>query len=220
LRIDSHVLYCKRHPPEHLASILARNRFDGAILFGDEPVDLPHILGVVVPVERLETHRMHPKLCGVSMQLSAAADFSTLGGLPVDVAMSPDQFPLLDRLAAQHPARRFVIDHLARPAYTAGIDDAWRRGMESAAGHPNVYCKISGVPIGAAARPFVQHALAVFGPSRLMFGSEWPAYLPDSTWKEALAAFTQAIGAQSMDVREQLLGLTVERFFNLCPEGM
>jgi L-fuconolactonase len=88
---------------------------------------------------------------------------------------------------------------------------------------PNVFCKISGLlteveqlPWRAAPiRPFVQHALAVFGPERLMFGSEWPVRLPDVTWKESLAAFTQSIGAQSLEVREQLLGGTAREFYGL-----
>ena len=67
----------------------------------------------------------------------------------------------------------------------------------------------------APIRPFVQHALAVFGPRRLMFGSEWPVRLPDVTWKESLAAFTQSIGAHSMEEREQLLGGTAAEFYRL-----
>jgi len=65
-------------------------------------------------------------------------------------------------------------------------------------------------------RPFVQHALAVFGPERLMFGSEWPLRLPDVTWKESLAAFTQSIGARSLEVREQLLMLSDRAPFAEC----
>jgi predicted TIM-barrel fold metal-dependent hydrolase len=48
-----------------------------------------------------------------------------------------------------------------------------------------------------------------------MFGSDWPAGLPDTAWKASLAAFTQAIGAQTIDVREELLGGTAERFYGL-----
>jgi L-fucono-1,5-lactonase len=95
--------------------------------------------------------------------------------------------------------------------------------MEAAAQMPRVFCKLSGLltevdklPWSAAPiRPFVQHALSVFGPQRLMFGSEWPVRLPDITWKESLAAFTQSIGANSLDVREQLLGGTACEFYGL-----
>jgi L-fuconolactonase len=67
----------------------------------------------------------------------------------------------------------------------------------------------------APIRPFVEHALAAFGPERLMFGSEWPARLPEVTWKESLAVFTQCIGAQSIEVRERLLGDTARVFYGL-----
>ena len=61
----------------------------------------------------------------------------------------------------------------------------------------------------------VRRALALFGPSRLMFGSDWPSSLPDHTWKESFAAFTQALGAQPIEVREELLGGTAARFYAL-----
>ena len=63
--------------------------------------------------------------------------------------------------------------------------------------------------------PYVRHALNCFGPGRLMFGSDWPACLPVSTWKETLAAFTQAIGAQSVEAREEMLGGVACRFYGI-----
>jgi L-fuconolactonase len=95
--------------------------------------------------------------------------------------------------------------------------------MAAAARLPNVFCKISGLLTGlrrpwaaAPLRPFVQHVLSVFDPNRLMFGSEWPACLPAAAWKETLAAFTQSIGVQSIEVREQMLGATAASFYGLA----
>lgn len=94
--------------------------------------------------------------------------------------------------------------------------DQWARDLEQAAQSPQVFCKLSAVArLAPSPRPYVQHALAVFSPRRLMFGSDWPAGLPDTTWKASLAAFTQAIGAQTIEVREELLGGTAERFYGL-----
>jgi len=39
------------------------------------------------------------------------------------------------------------------------------------------------------------------------------------TWKATLAAFTQSIGAQPIEVREELLGGTAERFYQLPPRS-
>lgn len=49
-----------------------------------------------------------------------------------------------------------------------------------------------------------------------MFGSDWPSCLPDAIWKETLAIFTQAIGAQSLETREDLLGGTAQRFYGIA----
>src|ERR1019366_8869945 len=130
--------------------------------------------------------------------------------------------PLVQRIAEQEPTLRIAIGHLARPRFDSTPAAEWLRGMETAARLPNVFCKVSGLLTGqrtawtaAPLRSFVEHVLSVFGANRLMFGSEWPACLPAATWKETLAAFTQSIGARSIEVREQLLGGTAARFYGL-----
>jgi predicted TIM-barrel fold metal-dependent hydrolase len=228
LRLDSHVCFSPDHPPEHLQAILARNRFDGAILAVNAlplPETGPHIAGILVPPCNFDECQRDPRFRGVySAPPSVTAAFAeelARHGIPLDLDMRPTDFPALLRLAERLPGLRIAIDHLARPAFQLDPTEDWLRGMESAARMPNVYCKISGLltevdrlPWRAAPiRPFVQHALAVFGPRRLMFGSEWPVSLPEVTWKESLAAFTQSIGAQSIEVREQLLGGTAAEFY-------
>jgi hypothetical protein len=256
LRIDSHVCFSQSHPPEHLQAILARNRFDGAILIVDGlvadapalPDTGPHIAGLVVRLSSpggnsagrvighaLDDYQKDSRFRGICATLDhvipGLAEELARRGLTLDVEMRPGDFPTLVRLAERLPDLRLAIDHLARPPFPLGSQirpaGEWRYGMESAALLPNVFCKISGLlteaelPWRAAPiRPFVQHALAVFGPRRLMFGSEWPVRLPDVTWKESLAAFTQSIGANSMEVREQLLGGTAAGFYSVPSDSL
>jgi len=234
LRIDSHVWFSAHHPPEHLKGILGRNRFDGAILVVERhPPALPpppHILGIVVRVgdrialdEFQEIPGFRGICCSLEHGVPAGVEDLARHGVPLDVEMRAADFPALLRLAERLPGVRLAIDHMARPGFRNGFTGEWARGMEAAARLPQVFCKISGLltevgrlPWSAAPmRPFVEHALAVFGPERLMFGSEWPVRLPDIAWKESLAAFTQALGAQSMEVREQLLGETARRFYGI-----
>ena len=234
MRIDSHVCCSTRHPPEHLKTILGRNRFDGAILVVERhpPALSPAspILGIVVRVgdrialdEYLELPGFRGVCCSLEHGVPAGVEDLARRGVPLDVEMRPADFPALVKLAERLPGLRLAIDHMARPDFRCGFNAEWAHGMEAAARLPQVFCKISGLlteveqlPWSAAPlRPFVQHALALFGPERLMFGSEWPVRLPDVTWKESLAAFTQALGAHSMEVREQLLGETARRFYGI-----
>jgi len=227
LRLDSHVCFSPHHPPEHLEPILRRNRFDGAILAIDSPAlpaTGPHIAAILVRPSGLvqsdpRVRGVHAPIAEVTLDLAHSLSRRFL---PLDLEMSPADFPELLDLTARAPDLRIVIDHLARPQYSRSVMEDWLRGMQSAARLPNVFCKISGLLTeaqlpwtSAPIRPFVQHALAIFGPSRLMFGSEWPVRLPDITWKESLAAFTQSIGAQSIGVREQLLGGTAAAFYRI-----
>jgi L-fuconolactonase len=229
LRIDSHVIFSPGHPPEHLQAILTRNKFDGALLVVDDapfPETGPHILGLIV--RRLSALDRSPLIRGLCTSLTEGipeiAQELAHRGLPLDLEMRPADFPALLHLAERFPNLRIAIDHLARPAFYIGISDEWLHGMESASRLPNVYCKISGLlaegPLpwsSTPIRPFVQYALSTFGPRRLMFGSEWPVRLPGVTWKESLAAFTQSIGVNPIEVREQLLGGTAAEFYAISP---
>ena len=101
--------------------------------------------------------------------------------------------------------------------------EPWARDMEEAAYLPQVYCKLSGMiteavwPSGKAdqLRPYISHVMRIFGPDRLMFGSDWPVCMLAGIWKEALAAFTQAIGVQPIEIREKLLGETAQKFYRI-----
>jgi hypothetical protein len=134
-----------------------------------------------------------------------------------------DALESVPRIAARFRSLRIAIVHLGSPLVGGDNWGAWAAAMKAAAGFPQVCCKLSGL-LGLATsawraqdlRPYVQHALTVFGPDRLMFGSGWPDCLPEHTWKETLAAFTQSIGARPIEVREQLLGATAARFYGIA----
>jgi L-fuconolactonase len=144
-------------------------------------------------------------------------------GIPYDLLLRPVQLPLVPALADEVPELRMVIDHIAKPSIATGRMDKWADDMRAAAAVPGLCCKLSGMITEADhanwtadhLRPYVQHVMSLFEPERLMFGSDWPVCKLAGGWKRVLAAFTQAIGAQSMEVREQLLGGTAKRFYGL-----
>jgi L-fuconolactonase len=143
--------------------------------------------------------------------------------LPYDLLLRPQHLPLVPRLAERIPDLRMVIDHIAKPLIAAQVFEPWARDMEAAAQLPQIYCKLSGMITEADPkswkaehlRPYVGHILRIFGPDRLMFGSDWPVCMQAGTWKESLAAFTQSIGVQPIEVREKLLGETAQRFYRI-----
>jgi L-fuconolactonase len=130
-----------------------------------------------------------------SLALIAAA------GLTYDVvSVLPRHLEHVPVLAERHPELRMVIDHLSKPPI-GGVDreppdrSAWWSLIERAAQSPNVYAKVSGLYPGddmtnwstETIRPYVDHALECFGPSRLMYGGDWPVSILagdyDAVWR-------------------------------------
>ncbi|WP_432561237.1 amidohydrolase family protein [Kineococcus sp. SYSU DK003] len=105
------------------------------------------------------------------------AGVRSAGGLVVDLLVRTDQLPAAVALVDAVPERSFVLDHGAKPPL--GRDDFgwWREGVAELAARPNVVCKLSGLFTlghGELLPTAVEHLLAVFGPGRLLFGTDWP----------------------------------------------
>ena len=238
MRIDAHHSFTGRYTLEYLESILKRNRFEGSIVVVDNlDPDWPTpdfvraiLVNIEVPVDpecyraatarercvsALETLQRHPKFRGLVGQALPPALLAELQShnLTLDLIAPPS---VAIQIADQYPNLRLALVHAGQPPGGTQHPDDWARDLALAAQIPHLVCKLSSVArLQPTPRMCVQHALAVFGPSRLMFGSDWPAGLPEISWKASLAAFTQAIGAQTIETREQLLGGTAERFYEV-----
>lgn len=104
-------------------------------------------------------------------------------GLPFDlVAVLPRHLEHVGYLSERFPALRIVIDHLAKPPIGSERRQPWLDLMARAASNPRVVAKLSGLyrhgggqPATADdLRPWVCDALDLFGPERLLVGSDWP----------------------------------------------
>jgi len=107
--------------------------------------------------------------------------------LELDVNGGPDMPPDVARLAEALPQLRIVINHCANVKADGGPPPAaWRAGMQAAARHPHVICKVSALVEGVQQRdgkppaefdfyrPVIDVLWSAFGEDRLIFGSNWP----------------------------------------------
>ncbi|WP_255945923.1 amidohydrolase family protein [Streptomyces odontomachi] len=109
--------------------------------------------------------------------LTAVAD----AGLVYDLLVLPHQLPASVAVAAALPQLTFVLDHLGKPNIAAGDLEPWATQVKALAALPNTVCKLSGMFESTwdswtmdDLRPFADTVLDAFGPSRVMFGSDWP----------------------------------------------
>ena len=190
-RIDAEV-WLAGHDADSLWRILARNRFEGAVAFGDaeHTPERPWILGVVGETNDprdLDRWQRHSRFRGVRGGIGMASE-AARRGLACDFTVTLEQ--ALNAVEV-HPLLRLAVT-LANPEL---------------ARVPNVMVKI-----GAG---WQRELLEMLGEDRLIFASRWPLGLPDRTWKQTLASFTQILGAQSIETREKILGGNAKRFYGI-----
>ncbi|MGV1772004.1 amidohydrolase family protein [Agrobacterium vitis] len=101
-------------------------------------------------------------------------------GLTFDALVLPRHLAPLERFARRHPALPVVVDHGAKPIIAQGLYSDWHKAMTRLADLENVSCKLSGLLTEAgsqqpeAIRPYAETILELFGPDRVMWGSDWP----------------------------------------------
>ena len=195
-RIDAHQHFTPSYLPSLLLPILRRNRFDGSV--------------VVTALPSVQVTRW---------LLSLASEYSfiraVVGG--VDLA-DPRLGELLDEYQ-RHPKFRGGCYAFAWEL-PPGLAELDRRGLtlDVSAGFtlaiaerfPGLRVAIDGVGTARVALP---PSVAQY-PNVFAKISGLITHAPTG-WKAALAAFTQAIGPQTLETREHLLGGTARRFYRL-----
>jgi L-fuconolactonase len=141
-------------------------------------------------------------------------------GLPFDV---PDAWPrhlaATAELAAALPELTVVVDHLGKPPADAFAE--WRLVLADVAGHPNTVAKVSGLQVPgtpftvAGVRPAWEVALELFGPNRLMWGSDWPMTLLTAGYTGTWEVMSILIGELTAREQEQVLSATAARVYGL-----
>lgn len=180
-----------------------------------------------------------PLLVGARSQVQAEKDPRYLGrrdvrkglrkieaaGLAFDLVVRVDQLKSAADAAASLPGLTFVLDHLGKPSIRDGERGlaAWRETVKPLADLPNVYAKLSGLVTeadwaqwrAADLYPFVSTALDMFGPDRLMFGSDWPVCLLAASYEQVFGALDVMVNGLSMHERESIFSGTAIRVYHL-----
>ena len=143
-------------------------------------------------------------------------------GLRFDALVRPRHLPNLLRLLARHPDLQVVIDHGAKPAIAAADFSTWSAGMAELARETSACCKLSGLVTEAgpdwsldSLRPYVDHLLEHFGPTRLLWGSDWPVVELAGGFARWREATLEMLGGLTDDDRSAILGETAKRFYGL-----
>jgi L-fuconolactonase len=132
--------------------------------------------------------------------------------LSFDICCQHRQLPAVIELVRQCPQVRFILDHGGKPAIRDQLLDPWREHIRALAALPNIVCKFSGLVTEAnhdrwtrdQLKPYVEHLIETFGPSRLLFGGDWPVAKLASSYQRWLDTAAELVASLSSAARQAI----------------
>ena len=135
-------------------------------------------------------------------------------GLVYDLLTRSRELPAALKTVRQYPQLRFVVDHISKPEIAKGDINHWRELMQGFADQTHVWCKLSGMVTEADwqhwtpqdLKPYIDTVIDIFGPDRLLFGSDWPVSLLASPYDRVKQALETNIAELDRMAREKIMG--------------
>jgi len=236
-RIDASIVVQTRSSIEETAELLATAAGEPFVAGVVGWVDLTDP-AVPEAISRLRELPGGQRLVGVRHQVHDEDDPAWLGrpdvrrglaavgdaGLTYDLLVRTRELPAALEAVRALPDLRFVVDHVAKPEIARGVLEPWAGRLSTLAGLPNTFCKLSGMVTEAVwtdwsvddLRPYAEVVLETFGPSRLLFGSDWPVCLLAAGYQDVVDVTHALLEDLSVDERGAVFGGTALEVYRLA----
>lgn len=144
-------------------------------------------------------------------------------GLTFDILTRPPQLAAAVEMVRRSPNNIFVLDHISKPYMAKGEFQPWADQISEISSHENVSVKVSGLFTEAnwsdwsieTFRPYFEHILKSFTPSRMMFGSDWPVCLLAATYSQTINLMEELTGRLTMAEQDSFWSNTAKQFYRL-----
>ncbi|WP_374621704.1 amidohydrolase [Devosia sp.] len=144
-------------------------------------------------------------------------------GLAFDVCVLARQLPIAAELARACGDQQLVLDHCGVPDIAGDAFEAWAAGIDALAALPHVSVKLSGITAycapgtatTATLRRWVDHVLDRFGPSRIVWGGDWPVVNLGSGLREWIGITGDLLAGLAPDERQAIAGGNARRIYGV-----
>jgi L-fuconolactonase len=184
----------------------------------DERSRSPRLVGVRPMLQDLSDRRwiLRP-------EARAGLEALQAGGLVFDALIQCDQLPVIVELADRYPKLSIVLDHAGKPPFgnRAALAE-WRTEIRALTQRENVACKLSGLftqlPEGCSPDSVdrcIDLLLDLFGPDRLLWGSDWPVATLAIDYADWLNRCWARLGVHGSAHGEAIFGGNARRIYRL-----
>jgi predicted TIM-barrel fold metal-dependent hydrolase len=143
-------------------------------------------------------------------------------GMSFDLQIFPRQLADAVALAERYPAVPLIVEHCAFPIERdAEGMKGWRTGLQRLAALPHTYVKLSALTLmdhnwtQESLSPIIRAAIDIYGPSRTMFGSDFPIEKIHIQYGQWVDAVSYAISDLTEDEQDAVFYRTANQAYRL-----
>ncbi len=139
------------------------------------------------------------------------------------IPVNEQQFEAVLMVTRDIPGLKVVLNHLGNPPVPEKAWQPWAGNMARAAALPNMSVKLSaGLALVVKwkwsteeIRRYADYVLELFGPDRVMAGSNWPVVELGGTYTQVWRGITDLIANLPAEDRAKVLGLSAQRIYGI-----
>jgi L-fuconolactonase len=143
--------------------------------------------------------------------------------LVYDILIFEKQLPATIELVSRFPNQRFVLDHIGKPKISYTILEPWKSLIKELAQYPGISCKVSGMVTEADWNnwkkedllPYLDTVFEVFGPERIMFGSDWPVCTVVASYEDVVQIVSDYLDQFSDEDQKNIFGNNAQQYYHL-----
>ncbi|MEM6898845.1 MAG: amidohydrolase family protein [Pseudomonadota bacterium] len=143
-------------------------------------------------------------------------------GLSFELQLTPPLMQAAAELFSTTPDLKVALCHCGSfSAYDEASLEEWEDGLKVLAKRPNLICKISGFGMfdhdwtPDTIAPLVHKVIDIFGPRRIVFGSNFPVDKLYASYQETMGAYLKICQGYSADERDAMFRTTAEEFYRI-----
>ncbi len=135
-------------------------------------------------------------------------------GLSYDLLVNHAQLATVPHFLDRVGEGRFVLDHAGKPDIAGQGWQPWADRIAAVAERPEMWCKVSGLVTEADharwtpddVERYLDHVLAMFGPERLIWGSDWPVCLLAASYDRVVDMVADFVARRCLHAEADIFG--------------
>lgn len=174
-------------------------------------------------IRRIIEFDADPRALALSDEFVAGVNLLSEYGLHFEINVNHTQMDIVREFVRRIPDTKMILDHCGKPGIAEGAIDQYRDDVAALARHPNLWIKLSDLPVEADwdnwtdddLRPYIDATLDTFGPGRTIYAGDYPVCLQATTLPRWVGVLDRAFEGLSESERRMIWRDNANGFYRL-----